>query len=181
MKLFTSTFYLSAFTFGGGYIILPLLRKKFVEEYGWINENEMLDLMAIAQSSPGAIAVNASILIGYRLAGLMGALMTIIGTVLPPLIILSIISSFYASLRHNILINIVLKGMQAGIAAIIIDVTVNMSKDIFRQKSIFPAIIMIGSFIAAYVFKVNIIFIILICGILGTLSSAAKINRKADK
>ena len=68
-KLFCSTFYLSAFTFGGGYVIIPLMRKKFVEQYHWIEEEEMLDLTAIAQSSPGAIAVNASILIGYRLAG----------------------------------------------------------------------------------------------------------------
>ena len=69
-KLFTSTFYLSAFTFGGGYVIIPLMRKKFVEQFHWIEEEEMLDLTAIAQSAPGAIAVNASILIGYRLAAL---------------------------------------------------------------------------------------------------------------
>ena len=86
-KLFCSTFYLSAFTFGGGYVIIPLMRKKFVEQYHWIEEEEMLDLTAIAQSSPGAIAVNASILIGYRLAGLFGALVTVLGTVLPPLIL----------------------------------------------------------------------------------------------
>ena len=70
-KLFTSTFYLSAFTFGGGYVIIPLMRKKFVEQFHWIEETEMLDLTAIAQSAPGQIAVNASILIGYRLAGFL--------------------------------------------------------------------------------------------------------------
>ena len=66
-KLFTSTFQLSAFTFGGGFVIIPLMRKKFVDELGWIEEQEMLDLTAIAQSSPGPIAVNASILVGYLL------------------------------------------------------------------------------------------------------------------
>ena len=70
-KLFISTLYLSAFTFGGGYVIVTLMKKKFVDQYHWIEENEMLDLIAIAQSSPGAIAVNASILIGYRIAGLI--------------------------------------------------------------------------------------------------------------
>ena len=90
--LFWSTFQLSAFTFGGGYVIVPLMRKRFVEGLGWIDENEMIDLIAIAQSSPGPIAVNASIIIGYRIAGISGALCTILGTVLPPLIILSLIS-----------------------------------------------------------------------------------------
>jgi chromate transporter len=86
-KLFSSTFLLSAFTFGGGYVIVPLMRKKFVDEFHWIEEKEMLDLVAISQSSPGAIAVNAAILIGYRLAGVLGAFVTILGTVLPCLII----------------------------------------------------------------------------------------------
>ena len=69
LTLFTSTFTLSAFTFGGGFVIIPLMRKKFVEQLHWIDEEEMMDLTAIAQSSPGAIAVNASILVGYRVAG----------------------------------------------------------------------------------------------------------------
>ena len=80
LKLFTSTFYLSAFTFGGGYVIIPLMKKKFADDLHWIEEKEMLDLTAIAQSSPGPIAVNAAILIGYRLAGKLGTLVTIIGT-----------------------------------------------------------------------------------------------------
>ena len=93
-KLFFSTFKLSACTFGGGFVIIPLMRKKFVEELGWIQEDEMMDLAAIAQSSPGAIAVNASILVGYHVAGIPGAMLTVLGTVLPPLIIISIISMF---------------------------------------------------------------------------------------
>lgn len=92
--LFLSTFQLSAFTFGGGFVIIPLMRKKFVEKLGWIDEQEMMDFTAIAQSSPGAIAVNASILVGYRVAGVPGALLTVCGTVLPPLIIISVISFF---------------------------------------------------------------------------------------
>ena len=75
-KLFSSTFSLSAFTLGGGYVIVPLMRKKFVDELHWLEEKEMLDLTAIAQSSPGALAVNASILIGYRIAGVLGAIIT---------------------------------------------------------------------------------------------------------
>ena len=83
LRLFLSTLYLSAFTFGGGYVIVTLMKKKFVDEYHWIEENEMLDLVAIAQSSPGAIAVNGAIVVGYKLAGIAGTVTAIFGTVLP--------------------------------------------------------------------------------------------------
>ena len=81
-KLFISTLYLSAFTFGGGYVIVTLMKKKFVDAYHWIEEDEMLDLVAIAQSSPGAIAVNGAIVVGYKLVGIPGAIVAILGTIL---------------------------------------------------------------------------------------------------
>lgn len=169
-KLFSSTFYLSAFTFGGGFVIIPLMKKKFVDELHWIDEKEMLDLTAIAQSSPGAIAVNASILVGYRIAGFPGAALTILGTVLPPLIILSVISFFYAAFRSNRFIAALLKGMQAGVAAVICDVVFSLGGNVTRQKKILPVLVMVGAFIATYFFKVNIILIILVCGLLGAVS-----------
>ena len=94
-KLFISTLYLSAFTFGGGYVIVTLMKEKFVDELHWIEEDEMLDLIAIAQSAPGAIAVNGAIVVGYKLAGLLGALVAILATILPPFVIISAISFFY--------------------------------------------------------------------------------------
>lgn len=170
IKLFTSTFYLSAFTFGGGYVIIPLMRKKFVNEYQWIEEKEMLDLTAIAQSSPGAIAVNAAILIGYRMAGFLGALITILGTVLPPLIILSIISVAYTAFIDNLIIRYLLRGMQAGVAAVILDVVISMVIELMKEKKVLPIIIMLGAFIASFILKVNVIMIILTCGVIGVLS-----------
>ena len=149
-KLFSSTFCLSAFTFGGGYIIIPLMRKKFVEELHWIEEQEMLDLSAIAQSSPGAIAVNAAILVGYRIAGIPGALVTICGTILPPLIILSIISVIYGWFRSNPWVAALLKGMQSGVAAVIADVTIRMAGDVIRQKKLLYILIMAGAFCATF-------------------------------
>ena len=103
-KLFISTLYLSAFTFGGGYVIITLMKKKFVDEYHWIDEEEMLDLVAIAQSAPGPIAVNGAIVIGYKLAGVPGLLVSILGTVTPPFVILSIVSLFYTSSRQSSMI-----------------------------------------------------------------------------
>lgn len=161
--LFLSTFQLSAFTFGGGFVIIPLIRKKFVEQLGWIGEEEMLDLAAIAQSSPGAIAVNISILVGYRVAGIPGALLTVVGTVTPPLIIISVISLFYAAFRDNVFVNMAMCGMLAGVAAVILDVVLRLAKDIFRQKRVLPVLILAGAFVANRFLNVNIIVIILVC------------------
>ena len=166
-KLFFSTFKLSACTFGGGFVIIPLMRKKFVEELGWIQEDEMMDLVAIAQSSPGAIAVNASILVGYHVAGIPGAMLTVLGTVLPPLIIISIISMFYQAFRDNAFVNMAMAGMLCGVAAVICDVVINMAKDILQKKRLLPVIVMLGSFIAVRFLSVDIISIIIICGVIG--------------
>ena len=176
-KLFASTFYLSAFTFGGGYVIIPLMRKKFVDNLHWIEEKEMLDLTAIAQSAPGPIAVNASILVGYRVAGIAGALVAVFGTILPPLIILSVISLFYAWFRSNRWIAALLRGMQAGVAAVIIDVTLSMGIDVAKQKNILTIAVMLAAFLLTYLFNINVVYIILTCGLLGLAVTLWK-NRK---
>lgn len=168
--LFISTFTLSAFTFGGGYVIVPLMRKKFVESLKWIDEEEMMDLISIAQSAPGPIAVNSSIIIGYRLAGVPGALITVFGTVLPPMITLSVISLFYTAFRDNVVVNLVLKGMGIGVAAVIVDVVVTMAKNIVVTKNLLSIIVMVLSLIAALVFKVNVIWVILACGVIGAIN-----------
>ena len=184
LKLFFSTFKLSACTFGGGFVIVPLMRKRFVEELHWIEEQEMMDLTAIAQSSPGAIAVNASILVGYRVAGIPGALLTVLGTVLPPLIIISVISLFYQAFRDNAIVNMAMSGMLAGVAAVICDVVLTMSCNIFRQNRILPVCILAASFAAVRFFHVSIIPVILVCGALGALDIRYREKRgegSADK
>jgi len=170
-KLFVSTFSLSAFTFGGGFVIIPLMRKKFVNELRWIEEIEMLDMTAIAQSSPGAIAVNASILVGYRLAGVFGALVTVFGTVLPPLIILSVISLFYTQFRDSLIVGRVLTGMQAGVAAVIVDVVLTLGKEVLKQREMIPIAVMVLAFVAASIFHINVILIVLACGIIGAATT----------
>ena len=100
-KLFFSTLYLSAFTFGGGYVIITLLKDKFVDDLHWIEENEMLDLVAIAQSSPGPIAVNGAILVGYKLCGVPGVLVSVLGAILPPLLLFTTRSSLPRVLTSN--------------------------------------------------------------------------------
>lgn len=169
--LFLSTLQLSAFTFGGGFVIIPLLRKKFVEKLGWIDEGEMMDFTAIAQSSPGAIAVNASILVGYRVAGIPGALLTVCGTVLPPLVIITVISFFYEAFRSNPFVSMAMDGMLAGVAAVICDVVLTMGWSVLRMKRVMPVLVMVAAFLAVAVFGVNIILVILACGALGALDT----------
>jgi len=182
-KLFTSTFYLSAFTFGGGYVIIPLIKKKFADDLQWIEEEEMLNLTAIAQTSPGAVAVNAAILLGYRVAGISGALVTILGTVLPPFITLSVISVFYTIFRDNAVVNAVLKGMQAGIAAVIADVVMSLGGNVFKQNDILSVIVMVGAFIATFFLRINVMYIILVCGCIGAvkiLIQKKKVQKDGD-
>lgn len=167
LTLFWSTFSLSAFTIGGGYVIVPLMRKKFVEELGWIDEEEMLNLVAISQSAPGPIAVNTSIMVGYRIARVPGAFVTILGTVLPPLIIITIVAQFYTVFKENKIVNALLLGMRAGVAAVIIDVIIKMAKDILETRDKVSIMIMVISLIAAVVFDINAALIIILSGAFG--------------
>lgn len=171
IKLFFSMLYLSTFTFGGGYVIITLMQKKFVDQYHWIEESEMLDLVAIAQSAPGAIAVNGAIVIGYKLAGIIGIVVSIIATILPPFLIISIISMFYEVFKESTLIVLLLDGMQAGVGAVISEVVFSMASGILKEKKVIYFVIMIGAFIANYWLEISVIYIIIICIILGTIIS----------
>ena len=177
LELFLSTLYISSFTFGGGFVIVTFMKRKFVDELHWIDEQEMLDLVALAQSSPGAIAVNAAILVGWRVCGFAGMLTAVLGTILPPMIILSVISLFYAAFASNGYVALVLKGMQAGVAAVILDVTCSLGGSVLKEKSVFSIIIMAAAFAATFFFNVNVIYIILTAGLLGA-GKAVWIYRK---
>ena len=168
-KIFWSTFYLSAFTFGGGYVIVSLMKKKFVDEYHWIEEEEMLDLVAIAQSAPGAIAVNGAIVVGYKLAGIVGVLTAILGTVLPPFLIISVISVFYQMFCDNFIISQLLDGMQAGVGAVIASVVWDMAAGITKKKEWTSIVIMAAAFIASYVMEIPVVYIVLICIAMGVI------------
>lgn len=171
LKIFVSTLYLSAFTFGGGYVIVTLMKKKFVDEYHWIEENEMLDLVAIAQSAPGAIAVNGAIVVGYKLAGIAGAFVAITATIIPPFLIISLISVFYNAFRNNYVVSKMLEGMQAGVGAVIAAVVYEMANGIFHGKNLLSITIMFLSFITVCCFELNVIYVVLFCGLIGIVRS----------
>jgi chromate transporter len=180
-KLFFSSLYISAFTFGGGFVIVTFMKRKFVDELHWIDEEEMLDMTALAQSSPGAIAVNAAILIGWRIAGFAGMVVAVIGTILPPMIILSVISFFYAAFASNRYVALVLKGMQAGVAAVIFDVVSDLGSGVIKQKKGIYLFLMIGAFIATLLLGINVIFIILTAALIGIVMELVKRKRENAK
>ncbi len=166
-KLFKSTFIVSMFTVGGGYIIIPLLKAKYVDEYKWISDEETLNMVAIAQSTPGVMAVNTAIMLGYRMAGVMGALTGMFATVLPPLIIITIVATFYDIVASNEYVQLVLKGMQCGATALLLNVAIDLLKKQFSKKLILPIVIIIGTFVANLFFGVNIMILVAIDGVIG--------------
>lgn len=178
-KLFFSTLYLSTFTFGGGYVIVSLLKTKFVDELHWIDENEMLDLIAIAQSSPGAIAVNGAIVVGYKLAGMPGIFCAILGAILPPFVIITAISAFYTAFKENFFIQNMLSGMRAGVGAVIISVVYDMGRGVTKLRSPILIMIMIAAFLANYYFKINVILIILLTALIGAIRTVVSAKKEA--
>ena len=135
----------------------------------------MLDVTAITQSAPGPLPVNASVIIGYRMAGILGSLSAVFGTILPPMIVLSIISLFYNQFRTNKYIAVALQVMRAGVAAVIFDVVINLAKNVFKTRRIL--------YIAMMIIGVSAMIVILVClgiGLLDLLVSVLKEKHKKE-
>ena len=178
--LFKSMFIISMSTFGGGFVIITLMQKKFCDELQWIDKDEILNITALAQSAPGSLAVNASILFGYQLKGIKGSLIAMVATILPPLFIITFISIFYSMFSENKLVQIALKVMRSGVAAVIIDAALSLMKDVLRSKDIFNIMMMAIAFILSYFVKVDTIILILL-GLALAIGIELVQNRKAIK
>ena len=170
-KLFKATFLLSAFTFGGGFVIVSLMKKKF-------EEDEMLDITAIAQSSPGPIPINASVILGYRMYGVIGSLVAILGTALPPMIIISLISIFYTQFRSNRVIAVALQVMRAGVAAVIFDVVINLAKNVLNTRRLLYVLLMVVAFVCKVFLGVDAAVLILCCLAVGLVDVAFRVLGK---
>ena len=166
-KLFKSTFLISTFTVGGGYVIIPLLKAKIVDEYGWLDEKEALNYVSIAQTAPGVVAVNAAVILGYRLAGFLGMLTAMVATVLPPLITITIIAYFYDAMINNQYIKYALDGMQCGATVLIIDVAINLLRKQIKKKLVLPILIMLVTFIGNYFLHINVMYLIIMDALIG--------------
>lgn len=162
--------WVSAFTFGGGYVVVPMLGKFYVEKKKLFSQEKLLNLAAIAQSSPGAIAINLSALTGYEAAGLAGVLISTVSAILPPLLILTAVSHWYLAFSSNMVIAAVLKGMAAGAAAVMVDFIIDMVGTIQKERSPFLMILIPAAFFSSYFLHVNAALILFICCTLCVLS-----------
>lgn len=153
--------FISTFTFGGGYVVVPMVQKYFVQKKGLFTEDELMEMAAISQSTPGAIAINLIGLAGYRTAGSIGLFLSCICAVIPPLVILSVISVCYAAVISNTVVSAVLRGMQAGVAALIVDFIVDMTAMIRKERSWVLNGLVIVSFLISFFTDINVVFILL--------------------
>lgn len=153
--------FISTFTFGGGYVVVPMVRKYFVQKRKLFAEEELIEMAAVAQSSPGAIAVNMVSLAGYRSGGLLGMFLSCVCALVPPLVILTVVSVCYLEVTENPLIAAALKGMQAGAAALIVDFVVDMTALIMKERSRMSNALILTAFLVSFFTDINVIFVLL--------------------
>ncbi len=131
--IFLTSLRLSASAFGGGYVLISSMRRLYTERLGWLTEEEMLDVTALSQTAPGASAVNAAVLTGYRLHGISGAAAAVIGTLLPPLLIMSVLAALYGTFSEVEFVAKLLTGMQCGVAAVLLHTVLGMTKSAVKK------------------------------------------------
>ncbi|MDR3345362.1 MAG: chromate transporter [Oscillospiraceae bacterium] len=173
-RLFLTSLRLSAFTFGGGYVIVPLMERQFSEKYGWLGKEEIRDHIAIAQSAPGIIAVNASLMAGFRLGGLPGALCCLVGTVLPPFVIMLAVYFAYARFASNDWVRAALNGMGIGAAAVLADAAIGLVLGIIKQKNVFTVCVLALAFAAVFLLKLPVWIPLLCAAAAGIIYCALK-------
>ncbi len=174
VSLFIKMLTISAFTFGGGFVIISMMRRTFAQKLKWLDDQEVLDMTAIAQSAPGALGVNSAIIFGYRIAGIPGVVVSLTATVIPPLVILSVLAFFYKQFIGNPVAQTVMQVLRAGVAAVIVDVVIDLASNVIKSKDVLNLILMIAAFAALAVFKVSSLAIILIALVIGFLPLGGK-------
>ncbi len=178
-KLFYTFFKIGLFTFGGGYAMLPLIEKETVETNKWITSEDILDIVAIAESTPGPIAINTATFIGYRVGGVFGAFLATFGTVLPSFTIILIISGLLRKFSDLKPVRYAFFGIRAGVLALLIKSLLSMYKKI--NKNLLSYILMALSFAVAAFLDISVIYIILGCALTGLVAALIGRKKTADR
>lgn len=174
LKMFFTFLKIGSFTFGGGYAMIPLIEKEVVEKNQWISKDEFLDILVIAQSFPGALAVNASTFIGYKIGKLPGAILGLLGVVLPSFFIIIIIAMFFAKFRNLTIVNKMFNGINAAVPLLVLVAVVSLSKSV--KKSTTNIIIVIVTVILTAFLNVNPVIIISLAALYGILADRKKVS-----
>ena len=169
ISLFLIFMKIGLFTFGGGYAMIPLIQRETVDNKKWISDKDILDIVAIAESTPGPIAINAATFIGYRVGGFLGAMAATVGVVLPSFTIIAAISYVLAAFQNVVWIQYAFNGIRAGVLALIVKALWSMYKQ--SPKGVFSYLIMFGAFAMTAFLPVNVVFVILLCAAAGILQT----------
>lgn len=178
LKIFITFLRIGAFTFGGGYAMIPLINKETVEKNKWVSDDDILDIIAISESTPGPISVNAATFIGYKVAGFWGAFFATLGLILPAFIIMLILSFILRHVKDIRVVEYAFFGIRAGVLALIINALIKMYKQV--DKNVISYVVMILSLILSTFVNVNAIIVIILCGLIGLISSLC-IGRSVKK
>jgi chromate transporter len=175
LSIFSVFFRIGAFTFGGGYAMIPLIQKEAVEKKKWITDDDILEIIAIAESTPGPIAINSATFVGYRVAGVLGALCGTVGVVLPSFVIILILSYVLREFQEIPVVQYAFTGIRAGVMALILKALWNMYKK--APKGVIPYCIMAGAFVLSAILDLNVLYVIIACALTGLISSLIMARR----
>lgn len=174
LTMFLTFLKIGAFTFGGGYAMIPLIETEVVDKRHWIEKEEFLDIIVISQTFPGALAINSSTFIGYKIGGILGAILALIGVVLPSFFIILIVAHFFLQFRNNSIIDLIFKGISAAVPMLILVAVTSLSKSI--NKNIANLFIVIITVIGISVLDIHPVLIILLSGIYGAIFLRKKVT-----
>lgn len=168
-QVFASFFKIGAFTFGGGYAMIPLIQKEAVEKRQWVTDEDILDIIAIAESTPGPIAINSATFVGYKAAGVLGSVCATMGVVLPSFVLILLLSYVLQEFREFKPVVYAFNGIRAGVLALLVKALWTMYK---KSPKGWPAyVVMAGAFILTAIFDFNVIFVIIGCAVFGLVTS----------
>lgn len=165
LDLYITFFKIGAFTFGGGYAMLPLLQRELVDKRKWISQEEMLDYYAIGQTTPGIIAVNTSTFCGRKRKGNLGGIFASLGFISPSIIIITLIANFLKEFSHLLIIQHAFSGIRIAVSALVLNTVINMVKKTADSKV--KILIFLLTFLAIGIFSISPIIIVIACGIFG--------------
>lgn len=178
LTVFITFFKIGAFTFGGGYAMLPLIQKEVVEKKKWITDDDILEIIAIAESTPGPIAINSATFVGFRVCGFLGSVFATLGVVLPSFVIILCISFILEEFEHIKAVQYAFNGIRAGVLGLLIKALWTMYKKC--PKNLTAYIVIVASFIFAAFFKVDVLIIIIGCALFGLISSVIISRREKN-
>ncbi len=181
LTLFLTFFKIGAFTFGGGYAMIPLIEAEIAENHKWITKDDILEIFAIAESTPGPIAINSATFVGYRVCGVLGSVAATLGVVLPSFIIITIIAFLLKEFQSLKIVQYAFFGIRAGVLALIVKAFITMYKKV--KKNAFSYFVAAASFLIAVFVNINLIYVIIGCAVSGLIYTYAtlKNSKEAEK